>query len=173
VNVIRFAVALQQLATPRHVAFLGLLSKGREHIWRERLPPVLCYKNQMINQRKNAVTLAACVTASGEPMEAENTRIGRRGARRIKALSRKLARQKRGSARRQRTKIRLARAKAVEANRRKDRAHQLSAEIVGKAGVIAFKGLNVRNMTRSAKGTVEEPGTRVRQKAGLSREMLN
>jgi transposase len=85
-------------------------------------------------------------------MEVENTRIGRKGARRIKALSRKLARQKRGS----------ARAKAAEANRRKDRAHQLSAEIVGKAGVIAFKGLNVRNMTRSAKGTVEEPGTRVR-----------
>jgi len=106
-------------------------------------------------------------------MEAENTRIGRKGARRIKALSRKLARQKRGSARRQRTKIRLARAKAVEANRRKDRAHQLSAEIVGKAGVIAFEGLNVRNMTRSAKGTVEEPGTRVRQKAGLNREMLD
>ena len=118
-------------------------------------------------------TLAACVTASGEPMEAENTRIGRKGARRIKALSRKLARQKRGSARRQRTKIRLARAKAAEANRRKDRAHQLSAEIVGKAGVIAFEGLNVRNMTRSAKGTVEEPGTRVRQKAGLNREMLD
>jgi putative transposase len=117
-------------------------------------------------------TLAACVTASGEPMEAENSRIGRKGARRIKALSRKLARQKRGSARRQRTKIRLASAKAAEANRRKDRAHQLSAEIVGKAGVIAFEGLNVRNMTRSAKGTVEEPGTRVRQKAGLNREML-
>ena len=31
----------------------------------------------------------------------------------------------------------------------------------------------MRNMTRSAKGTVEEPGTRVRQKAGLNREMLD
>jgi putative transposase len=33
--------------------------------------------------------------------------------------------------------------------------------------------LNVRNMTRSAKGTAEEPGINVRQKAGLNRSMLD
>jgi putative transposase len=118
-------------------------------------------------------TLASCVFASGESLDAENTRIGRKGARSIKTISRKLARQKRSSARRERTKIRLARAKMAEANRRKDRAHKLSAEIVARAHVVAFEALAIRNMTRSAKGTVEEPGRNIRQKAGLNREVLD
>jgi putative transposase len=118
-------------------------------------------------------TLASCVFASGDALNAENTRIGRKGARRIKALSRKLARQKRTSSRRQQTKIRLAKAKMAEANRRKDRAHKLSAEIVSRAHVIAFEALTISNMTRSAKGTQEEPGRNVRQKSGLNREVLD
>src|SRR5699024_1524400 len=32
--------------------------------------------------------------------------------------------------------------------------------------------LDVRGMTRSAKGTVEQPGSRVKQQAGLNREIL-
>ncbi|MFF5147768.1 hypothetical protein ACFY6U_50065 [Streptomyces sp. NPDC013157] len=39
-------------------------------------------------------------------------------------------------------------------------------------GVIRFEKLNIKNMTRSAKGTVEQPGTKVRQKAGLNRGIL-
>jgi len=41
-----------------------------------------------------------------------------------------------------------------------------------KHGLIWFEKLNVTNMTRSAKGTVDQPGTRVRQKAGLNRVIL-
>lgn len=118
-------------------------------------------------------TFVTGVTASGAPLTAENDRIGRRGQRKIKALSRKMARQKLRSRRRDHTKLKLRRAKAKQANQRKHRAHQLSADIVARAKVIAFETLIVSNMTRSAKGTTEAPGARVKQKAGLNREMLD
>jgi putative transposase len=38
---------------------------------------------------------------------------------------------------------------------------------------VAIEDLKIVNMTASAKGTVEEPGRNVRQKAGLNRSILN
>ena len=39
--------------------------------------------------------------------------------------------------------------------------------------VIAVEDLRIRNMTRSASGTVEEPGSQVAAKAGLNRSILD
>ena len=36
-------------------------------------------------------------------------------------------------------------------------------------GLIAIEDLHIKNMSRSAKGTVDQPGRNVRQKAGLNR----
>jgi putative transposase len=69
-------------------------------------------------------------------------------------------------------KVALGRAKGREANARKDFLHQTSAKIVGQTAVFATEKLQVSNMTRSAKGTVEKPGKNVPQKAGLNREIL-
>lgn len=69
-------------------------------------------------------------------------------------------------------KIALGRAKGREANARKDFLHQTSAKITGQIAVFATEKLQVSNMTRSAKGTVEKPGKNVPQKAGLNREIL-
>ncbi|WP_330301719.1 MULTISPECIES: transposase [unclassified Streptomyces] len=38
--------------------------------------------------------------------------------------------------------------------------------------LVRFEKLNIKNMTASAKGTVEKPGKNVRQKAGLNRAIL-
>jgi putative transposase len=38
--------------------------------------------------------------------------------------------------------------------------------------VIRVEDLKIRNMTRSARGTISEPGRNVRQKAGLNRQIL-
>jgi putative transposase len=38
---------------------------------------------------------------------------------------------------------------------------------------IAAEKLQLKNMTKSAKGTIEEPGTNVKQKSGLNRSMLD
>ncbi|MGP6159510.1 MAG: RNA-guided endonuclease InsQ/TnpB family protein [Vulcanimicrobiaceae bacterium] len=66
----------------------------------------------------------------------------------------------------------LGRAKAHEANARKVFLHQRSAQLVAQSGLIAAEELAVKNMVRSAKGTAEQPGKNVVQKAGLNREIL-
>jgi putative transposase len=51
--------------------------------------------------------------------------------------------------------------------------HKLSRRIADHYDVIAIEKLNVGAMTRSAAGTLEQPGRNVRAKAGLNREILN
>ena len=67
----------------------------------------------------------------------------------------------------------LARRSRRLANRRKDRTHQVTARLVREHAMIVTEDLSVRNMTASAKGTVEAPGRRVKQKAGLNRAILD
>jgi putative transposase len=75
--------------------------------------------------------------------------------------------------RRQAAVLRLARAKEREANARRDYAHKKAREIVNGADVVGLEKLNLRAMTRSAKGSSERPGRRVAAKAGLNRRMLD
>ncbi|TDC08528.1 RNA-guided endonuclease InsQ/TnpB family protein, partial [Actinomadura bangladeshensis] len=91
---------------------------------------------------------------------------------RLKRLLRRLARAKRGSNRRARAKAAIARLKAREADRRKDWVEKTSTDLARRFDVIAVEDLNVRGMTRSAKGTIDVPGVNVRQKAGLNRGIL-
>jgi putative transposase len=67
----------------------------------------------------------------------------------------------------------LARRRHKLANRRNTHLHQLTAAIAARFDGIAVEDLQVKNMTASAKGTVESPGKNVRQKAGLNREILD
>jgi putative transposase len=69
--------------------------------------------------------------------------------------------------------LRLARAKEREANARLHRAHEVALQLVRSAGIIALEALRMGSMTRSAKGTVEQPGRNVRAKAGLNRSLLD
>jgi len=68
---------------------------------------------------------------------------------------------------------RLARAKEREGNARRDRAHKVARAIVDGAGVLALEQLNLRGMTRSAKGSLERPGRNVAAKRGLNRRLLD
>ncbi len=69
--------------------------------------------------------------------------------------------------------LRLARAKEREANRRRDYLHKMARKLVRSADVIGIEALNLRAMTRSAKGTPEQPGRNVAAKSGLNRAMLD
>ncbi len=90
-----------------------------------------------------------------------------------KRLSRKLARQKRGSGRRARTRARLAKTRRRQAGTRRDWHHQVSRRIAEGAHTVAIENLKVKAMTASARGTAEEPGSGVKQKAGLNRVVLD
>jgi len=91
---------------------------------------------------------------------------------RILRLQRRLARAKRGSNRRARLKARIARLRAREVDRRKDWVEKTSTDLARRFAVIRVEDLRIRAMTRSAKGTLDTPGTNVRQKSGLNRSVL-
>ncbi len=91
---------------------------------------------------------------------------------RLRRMQRKLACAKRGSNRRGRVKHAIARLRARETDRRRDWAEKTSTGIARRFDVIRVEDLKIKNMTRSAKGTRENPGRNVRQKAGLNRGIL-
>jgi len=93
-------------------------------------------------------------------------------AHRASLLARRRSRTKRGSNRRERARNCRARLLARDADRRKDWAQKTSTDIARRFDVIRIEDLNIRNMTRSAKGTIEQPGRNVRQKGGLNRAIL-
>ena len=57
--------------------------------------------------------------------------------------------------------------------RNRNHCHQTTTGIVRRFGRIAVEKLVIGNMTHSATGTVEQPGTNVVAKSGLNREILN
>ena len=59
------------------------------------------------------------------------------------------------------------------ANIRKNFLHQISNTISKNHATVYVEDLQVKNMSKSAKGTVENPGKNIRQKAGLNRAILD
>jgi putative transposase len=93
-----------------------------------------------------------------------------KGARvRLRRLQQRLARAKRGSNRRSRVKLAIAGLSARDADRRKDWVEKVSTDLARRFDTIRAEDLNVRAMTRSARGTLERPGVQVAQKRGLNR----
>ncbi|WP_431909778.1 RNA-guided endonuclease InsQ/TnpB family protein [Nonomuraea jabiensis] len=91
---------------------------------------------------------------------------------RLRRLQRKLARARRGSARRTRVRRAIATLQARARDRRKDWVEKTSTDLARRFDVVAVEDLKIRNMTRSAKGTLRMPGRNVAQKAGLNRSIL-
>ncbi|MGJ3560986.1 hypothetical protein ACR6C2_32145 [Streptomyces sp. INA 01156] len=91
---------------------------------------------------------------------------------RIRKHQRRAARAPKGSDRKRAEYAKVAGLKAREAARRKDWCEKTSTMLARTYRLVRFEKLNITTMTRSAKGTAEQPGTRVRQKAGLNRVIL-
>jgi transposase len=90
----------------------------------------------------------------------------------LRRLERQLSKAKRGSERRTRVRHAAAKLKARSADIRKDWCEKVSTDIAKRFDVIRVEDLRIGNMTRSARGTVVEPGRNVRQKTGLNRGIL-
>jgi putative transposase len=90
------------------------------------------------------------------------------------ALEQAWARKKRGSKRFKALKRQLAIQRHREASKRRTKHFQLASKIVRNSPqIIVVEDLKVRNMTRSAKGTLAEPGKNVAAKSGLNRSILD
>ena len=108
---------------------------------------------------------------TGKRIEAANH--GKKALRALRGAQRALARKKRGSRNRLKAICRVARIQRRVANARKDFLHKHSTDLAKNHGAVVVEALRVRNMSASAKGTAEEPGRNVRQKAGLNRSILD
>jgi putative transposase len=99
-------------------------------------------------------------------------RLGPGRQRRLRRLHRMLARARRGSNRRARVKLAIARLRARDADARRDWAEKASTDLARRFDVIRVEDLRIKNMTRSARGTIAAPGRNVSAKAGLNREIM-
>ncbi|MEV6589121.1 RNA-guided endonuclease InsQ/TnpB family protein [Streptomyces acidicola] len=87
----------------------------------------------------------------------------------VRKHQRRAARAPKGSRAKTAEYAKVARLRAREADRRKDWCEKTSTMLATSYDLVRFEKLNIKNMTRSAKGTAEQPGRNVRQKAGLNR----
>jgi putative transposase len=86
---------------------------------------------------------------------------------------RKLARKVKYSNNWKKQKIRIAKLHERIARIRNDFLHKTSTTISKTHAMIVLEDLSVRSMSRSARGTVNDPGKNVRAKTGLNRSILD
>lgn len=119
-------------------------------------------------------TFLSGVTHTGETLRIENPRWWQAEKDRVVELQQAVARKRnKRSNRRKKAVQRLAAARAKTARQRLDWAHKTTAQLAAHFALVATEELRIAHMTRSAAGTVEEPGCNVAQKAGLNREILD
>ena len=91
----------------------------------------------------------------------------------LRRAARGLARSLKSSKRRKKAIAKLQRVQRSIRNHRKTHLHDVANAIVRSASTIVVEDLKLKNMTRSARGTLAEPGRNVRQKAGLNRVLAD
>ncbi|MFV8247680.1 RNA-guided endonuclease InsQ/TnpB family protein [Mycolicibacterium peregrinum] len=140
---------------------------GRWHIAFTHAPePIAGPGNGAVVGIDRSVTISAALS-TGEMLHVPG--LSRGEIKRLRVLQQRLARAQRGSNRRVRTRLAIAKLKAREADRRKDWVEKATTDIARRFDTIRIEALDVRAMTRSARGTVDKPGQRVAQKRGLNR----
>lgn len=121
-----------------------------------------------------AVGVDRGVVRAYQTSEGEDDYIGvpglrRKEAERLRRLERRKARQRKGSRRRCRTVRSIAVLLRRERDRRWNALHQATGRLTREHGLVAIEKLDVKALSASARGTVEQPGNRVAQKRGLNR----
>lgn len=135
----------------------------------EREPAPLPQTGRQVGIDLGVLTLYATSNGGFAP----HLRLGETKARILARAQRRVARRARGSARRRHAAKMLARAQDALRWARRDWHHKLVYSLMSANDSIVLEKLQVRNMTRSARGTIEKHGRRVRTKAGLNRLILD
>jgi putative transposase len=111
------------------------------------------------------------MTSDGERIE--NPRYLKASLQRLAEIQRQKEKKRKGSKNRKRLAIKEAKLQEKVANQRRDHHHKLTTEIVSQYTFIAIENLSIREMTQSARGTVESPGKNVKAKACFNRSILD
>ena len=143
---------------------------GRWHIAFAHVPDPICGPRDCSVVGIDRGVAVSAALSTGELLHVPGLTAGE--SKRLKVLQQRLGRGKRGSNRREETKRAIARLKARQRDRRKDWVEKTTTDLARRFEVIRVEALAVRAMTRSARGTVEQPGTGVAQKRGLNRAIM-
>ncbi|SIT50228.1 putative transposase [Paraburkholderia piptadeniae] len=109
--------------------------------------------------------------SDGSHLEALNS--FRRHEKRLARARRSMSRKVKFSSNWKKQKARIARIHAHIANARRDYLHKATATISKNHAFVSIEDLKVRNMSKSAAGSVELPGRNVRAKSGLNKSILD
>jgi putative transposase len=140
---------------------------GRWHVAFAHIPaPISGPGNASVVGIDRGVAVPAALS-TGELLYAPG--LSRGEAKRLTVLQQRLARAKRGSNRREKAKRAIAKLKAREVDRRKDWVEKVTTDVARRFDTIRIEALDVRAMTRSARGSAEQPGVGVAQKRELNR----
>jgi putative transposase len=112
----------------------------------------------------------AVATSTGALFGRAFTTVGER--RRVVALQRTLSRTAGRSANRDKARAALAAVRARERWRRMDFCAQTAHQLAAANAMVVIEDLKTKQMTKSAKGTLDQPGRSVAAKSGLNRAIL-
>ena len=143
---------------------------GRWHVALAVIPPAILGPGTGETVGVDRGVAVSAALSTGDLLRAP--RLSHARQRRMRMLQRKLRRAARGSNRRAQTKVQIARMYAKQSDMRKDWCEKTSTSLARQFDWIYVEDLQIKSMTRSAKGSVHIPGKNVRQKSGLNREIL-
>lgn len=91
----------------------------------------------------------------------------------VTKAQRRVAAKTKGSKNQKKARVKVAQLQRKARLQREAILHVESKHYTKNHGVVIVEQLDIRNMTKSASGTIEEPGTNVAQKRGLNRSILD
>jgi len=110
-----------------------------------------------------------CAQSNGEIVE--NPKAFKRYKQKLAKLQRQLAKKKKFSANFRKIKAKINALHTKIANARNDNIHKTTTKIAKNHGLVVIEDLRVKAMSKSAKGSKEKPGKKVKQKSGLNRSI--
>jgi putative transposase len=114
-----------------------------------------------------------CFAAFSDGRMVEGVHSFRKHEKGLAREQRKLSRKKRGSENWKKQKRKISKLHHTIANVRSDFLHKLSTDISKNQAKVYVEGLQITNMSASAKGSIEEPGKNVKAKSGLNKSILD
>ena len=114
-----------------------------------------------------------CFAAFSDGTMVEGVHSFRKHEDKLAREQRKLSRKQKGSQNWKKQKRKISRLHINIANVRSDFLHKLSTQISKNHATIYVEGLNIKNMSSSASGTIDSPGRNVKAKSGLNKSILD
>lgn len=136
-------------------------------------PPVVARKPAPLQSQVGLDLGCKALVMTSEGQSFPHPRFLLKAEAKLKKVQRNLAKKKRGSSNRYKTRVDLRRCHEKVVQSRHDFLHKLSTTLVSMHDFIALEALDLKNLTRSAKGSLDHPGKHVKQKAGLNRSLLD